>query len=56
MVRGLLPGLLTLVVLVVLVGLLGSVGAAEVGLAVVVAAVIGWLVARRTQTRSRPVR
>lgn len=54
MLRGLLAGLLTLVVVVVAVGLLGNVGGVELGLAVVVAAVVGWLVARRDRRQTQP--
>jgi hypothetical protein len=54
MLRGLLAGLLTFVVVVVLVGLLGSIGGIEVGMALVVAAIIGWLTARGARRR-RPV-
>jgi Na+/H+ antiporter NhaD/arsenite permease-like protein len=51
--RGLLAGLLTLVVVVVVLGLLGNVGGVELGLAVVVAAVVGWLVARRNRRHAQ---
>jgi positive regulator of sigma E activity len=53
MLRGLLAGLLMLVVVVLLLGLLGNVGGAELGLAVVLAAGVGWLVARSTRRRTR---
>jgi Na+/H+ antiporter NhaD/arsenite permease-like protein len=53
MLRGLLAGLLTLVVVVVVLGLLGNVGGVELGLAAVLAAGVGWLVARSTRRRTR---
>jgi uncharacterized membrane protein len=53
MLRGLLAGLLTLVVVVLLVGLLGGVGPVELGLAALVAVLVGWLTVR--SARRRPV-
>jgi hypothetical protein len=53
MLRGLVVGLVTFVVLVVLLGLLGNVGPIELGLAMLVAAVVGRLGVRRHRSRAQ---
>ena len=56
MLRGLLAGFLTLVVVVLLMGLIGTLGGIELGVALVLAGVVGWLVARTDRRRTeRPV-